>query len=293
MFNLKSSTVLKCAVVALFALASCSKNEDTTVPETKAPDTLYQVQAIYWGDNIVYDSFVYKENKLTEAWFYDEDEKAYMQKSIYTYNADGFLTKSLNYAKYRSNDMYLRSVDSIAWSDSKLVDYSYSFEENKTNIIGRDTTVISLDASKRMTLIGTKDTIRYSDYKQVDYLEYAFTGNNITTHTNKYYSAPNNSNIPGNEYTTVTTLEFGDLINPLQEVLIKNPILAMDLDDELPGVFLSGNNVKKITETYRGETSVYTATSQALPGTKVLSKYLFTFGEKNLTCGYKINKIVK
>lgn len=284
MFTLKHTAALKCIAAAAFlALAACSKEDDAPVPE-KTADT-YQVKTIYFAGTPV-DSFIYANNQIAENWIYDEDDKAYRQKSIYTYDTDGRLLRSVNYQNYRQASMYVRSTDSIGWKPEKLVIYSVQYAELTGAAVGWDTTTLKLDANNRLALFNTKDTLRSGNTKTVNYAEWGYTGNNITTFNDVYYYSGSSSS---DDFRSV--MEYGKLINPLYGYVAKNPILALDLSD-MHASLLSQNNVTKVTASGRnGENQAVSSTTVA--GTDVVQESTFQGNSGTFKITYSLVKLQK
>lgn len=284
MFMLKNKAAMKCIAAATFlALASCSKKDEAPAPE-KTADT-YQVKTIYFTGTPV-DSFIYANNQIVENWIYDEDDKAYRQKSLYTYGADGRLLRSVNYQNYRQTNMYLRSTDSIGWKPEKVIIYSVFYAELTGAAVSWDTTTLKLDANNRLALFNTKDTLSSGTGKTVNYTEWGYTGNNITTFNDVYYYSGNTSS---DDFRYV--MEYGKLVNPLYGYVSKNPILALDLSD-MHASLLSQNNVTKVTAVGRnGENQ--TVTSTTVTGTDIVQENTFQGNSGVFKITYGLVKLPK
>lgn len=249
-----------------------------------------QVTAITWS-GVTYDSLVYENNKLSEAWFWDEDEKAYMQYSKYFYNPDGTLKKSHNYMKYRSANMYLSSSDSLSYNGNKITDYFITYSDQAQPVPnGYDTSYITLNADKGIALIGSKDTVFLQNkmVKKLRYDEYVLTGSNVTKNVYKDFLFETGSVRYDIEY--VSTMEYGTKLNPLYNLLLSNPVLAIDLADDIGAFVLSYNNVTKFVDLDGG---IYNIANELLPGTNIVSKYNLSGASQQLQIGFKFRKIAQ
>ncbi|MEC5146677.1 hypothetical protein [Chitinophaga sp. 212800010-3] len=253
MLPIKKSWLMP-AGIACFVFAACGSDKST---DPTPSNDAYIVKSIA-VDGQMADSFVYVNNQITETWaFVDNGEKI---KTLYTYDNNGRVVLGKSTSTKSGS-----TIDSLVWQSDKAILYKQGFDNSGVNT-RKDTLTLKVNGSGMMARIGYEDTVRRNDSKYLYYLEFTYTGNNVTGfHQHDFYTGLG----PTIENDAKATLEYGQLINPLAPYLIKNPLLAYEMMDAYGPWLMSANNAVKITDTPAGELSA-TITSTPLAGSNVI-----------------------
>ena len=279
-FTLVHFAMLLAVSVAVF---SCKKDdvEGNSVSLTDyLPTSIAQ-------DGEPMDSLQYNSDYRVTKLLYNTGDDTWNNYYSFRYDSKKNLT---GFTLYYYNE--IDRLDTIVYKDGKILDIQVRADGNQ---IFYDTTVFSVDGSNRITLIGSKDTIRYSNYKELDYTSYSFSGENLDKYAYRYYYYRNEND--KNDFTYFINYEYGNKLNPFYYVFAKCPALAMILhyNDELEMLPLGKNNITKFTHGYvsngNTEQSVVTINNYYQAGSDFFNKQEITEAGNTRVYTYNLKKI--
>lgn len=217
-----------CLIAVLYLLApscQCKKEHvDPSGPPPAPPPDGYLVTSIRINGTPK-DSFVYNDQQqLTQHWDYNTTYRQWQNYSTFTYDADGYL-KMVRY--YNENDNTLKSLsqqDLVAWTPGKLMIYTTHYRNLGQEISGYDTSYLTLNNNRQLSLIGYKDTLPFFFGRMMSYEEYTYQQQDIQRyHVVNYVEQ---TNLPPNTEAYQYDMVYRSELNPLYRHLSKNPLLC-------------------------------------------------------------------
>jgi len=280
----KNLTLLHFAFLLTVSVAVFSCSKDDAGNSVSLPDYL---PTSISSDGIQIDSFQYNSNYDLTKILYPTGNNTW--DSYYTFRYDS--KHNLTGYSWYNNNTYSWS-DTIVYKDGKILDI-YPYMQNSVMVY--DTTVFSVDGSNRIVLMGSKDTVRGSDFKSLNYTEFSFNGENLSqVKALDYYNSG---------YTNLETdtwkYEFGNKLNPFYYVFAKCPAIAVIFQhwDNMSFLPVGKNNITKATETYSYNTSadqsIYTINNYYLSGTDFFNKQEVVENGNTTTLTYNLVRTVK
>ncbi|SEW52413.1 hypothetical protein [Chitinophaga arvensicola] len=238
MFKSANVLSLTCsAVLLVMTITACTmKKEEEPKPEPEPKPTEYLLQTISEKDLYV-DSFVYKNDLITERWLLLPD--GFKRTYKYTYDSNGKVIAG----ETSDTQGDFHNMDSIVWNGAKATQYTRSWFPVRNAWVATDTTVYTVDAMGKMTKFAYADTVLFLGVERVyKYTEFTYNNNNNVTqsHYRRYSSTDPVSN-------SFQTMEYGSYDNPLALYLSKNPLLAERVANLYGNYILSYHNVTKLT----------------------------------------------
>ncbi|RBL91243.1 hypothetical protein DF182_01055 [Chitinophaga flava] len=232
---MKHAILLKTGV-ALFVLAavSCKKNETTEPPIPIDPPVVSYLPVTVYDDGMPADSFVYNDDNTVAKlyYYYNKDTKKYAQTVTFKY------TNGKCVGMERAQNDVVYQTDALVYKGNKVTNYT-------TYMGGRkDSAFLTLDNRNMVTLDGSKDTLRGSDFESMDYTEFTYANGNLVSHLHQHYYKDNGSS---NSVKGEATYSYDDKANTLQYFFAVNPYIAFILSWEEGNMFSTGrNNLTKL-----------------------------------------------
>ncbi|WP_212003785.1 hypothetical protein [Chitinophaga sp. HK235] len=283
--KMKHAILLK-AGVALFVLAavSCKKNDTTEPPIPVDPPVVFYLPATVYEDGMPADSFVYNDDNTVAKlyYYYDKATKKYAQTVAFKY------VNGKCVGMERTENDVKSQTDVLVYKGNKVTNY-ITYEGGR-----KDSAFLTLDNRNMVTLYGTKDTLRTSDFESMDYTEFTYANGNLMGHLHSYYYK--NSGF-SNSVKGEATYSYDDKVNTLQYFFAVNPYIAFLLGWEEGNLFSTGrNNLTKLvvesTSSSSGKsTDTYKITNIFDEKTGLLSKQQFTENDKPM--GERVYRFIR
>jgi len=248
----KSAKALtRASLVALLVVtftACTTKSEEVPEPEPEPKKTEYLLQTISVKDKSRLDSFVYKNDRITEKWSFDR-KYGFTLIDKYTYDNEGRVIRG-DFSREGEPEY----IDSLAWNATKATKYRKMWVANRNAWVPTDTLIYTIDAGGKLIKFAYADTILLFSNRAYRYTEFTFNSSNNVSQS--HYSGYSENNPVYNSYQT---MEYGSYDSPLAPYLSKNPLLADRMANIYGNYILSYHNVTKLTwddEVYLTATTV-------------------------------------
>ncbi|MBW8687915.1 hypothetical protein [Chitinophaga rhizophila] len=272
------------AVLAgLITMASCEKDKDGIV-NTPA----YLPAAIHFH-GLPADSFTYNSKQQLEHLYYDySSATGYNAYCVFDYNVAG---KCVRVRYYNTNDPVLADKDTLVYNNQDFTVYTeddddpFELEDGRAYKVSND----------GILLAGSKDTVRSSERKRVNYIETSFNGGNAVSTTIVSYLYMAGSNYERSDVSTLT-YRYDDRPNGLQLLFRINPYAGYLMNhhhSDAPLLAGGRNNLAGLTyeivnTTYTEKTD-YTATNTYDPETGLVTTQVMKSDNRNddITISYR------